>query len=129
MTKFESYGSKKQYGAMNIFAANKAFERSCSICGIKGKYVKCERCAIASAHYDMIHFVLKQERKWKSMMRKIVRSTIKVLTVASAFCTFCCLSTTLSVNGNAWFVIPTILFGALTLFCAWLIEDVHEDLC
>lgn len=59
MTGFEVNGIRKQYGATNVYKAKKAFEYSCAMCGISGRQIKCESCAIANAHHDVINFVLR----------------------------------------------------------------------
>ena len=65
MTYFESIGVKKQHSAMSARKANEEFARSCNICCSQGKDINCDKCAIASAHNDIITCVYnqKQERK------------------------------------------------------------------
>ena len=47
MTRFEERGTAIQYGSRNIREAKSAFEKSCEICATQGKFIKCDRCAIA----------------------------------------------------------------------------------
>lgn len=47
MTRFEEKGVNRQYSAGNITEAKRAFEKSCEICATQGKFVSCDRCAIA----------------------------------------------------------------------------------
>lgn len=47
MTKFEEIGINRQYSAGNITEAKQAFEKSCEICATQGKFISCDRCAIA----------------------------------------------------------------------------------
>jgi hypothetical protein len=47
MTMFEQRGVERQYGAGNITEAKSAFEKSCEICATQGKFVSCDKCAIA----------------------------------------------------------------------------------
>lgn len=58
MSKFEEKGVERQYGARTISAAKKAFNFSCNRCSTTGKANNCKHCAIASAHRDVITFVL-----------------------------------------------------------------------
>ena len=47
MTRFEERGISRQYSSRNANEATKAFEKSCEICATQGKFVSCDRCAIA----------------------------------------------------------------------------------
>lgn len=47
MTRFEERGINRQYNACNIREARIAFETSCEICATQGKFINCDRCAIA----------------------------------------------------------------------------------
>ena len=47
MTKFEERGINRQYSAGSIIEAKMAFEKSCEICATQGKFVNCDKCAIA----------------------------------------------------------------------------------
>ena len=47
MTMFEQRGVDRQYSAGNIMEAKRAFEKSCEICATQGKFISCDRCAIA----------------------------------------------------------------------------------
>lgn len=58
MTHFESVGVGYQYSATNATQAKKAFDKSCDICGKTGKYIRCDKCAIAFAH-SVITSILK----------------------------------------------------------------------
>ena len=59
MTKFESIGVDYQYSATNIRSALKAMTISCNKCATTGKNIVCDRCAIASAHNDVINILIK----------------------------------------------------------------------
>ena len=59
MTYFESIGVGYQYGATNIFSAQKAMAKSCDKCIKSGKHIECDRCAIANAHHDVINILIK----------------------------------------------------------------------
>lgn len=50
MTKFEQVGVNMQYEAETKEMATKRFSRSCECCCHKGMCIKCDRCAIATAH-------------------------------------------------------------------------------
>lgn len=58
MSKFESIGVDRQYGARTIKAAKRALNFSCNKCSTIGRHANCEGCVIANAHKDMITFVL-----------------------------------------------------------------------
>lgn len=58
MSIFEERGVERQYGAMTVKAAKKAFEFSCNRCSATGKRNNCNGCAIADAHNNVIRFVL-----------------------------------------------------------------------
>lgn len=47
MTRFEERGISRQYSARNAREAKSAFEKSCEICATQGKFVNCDKCAIA----------------------------------------------------------------------------------
>ena len=47
MTRFEERGIERQYGAGSVREARRALNRSCEICATQGKFVSCDRCAIA----------------------------------------------------------------------------------
>lgn len=47
MTRFEERGVNRQYSAGNIREAKKAFEKSCELCATQGKFISCDKCAIA----------------------------------------------------------------------------------
>ena len=47
MTMFEQRGVERQYSADSITEAKSAFEKSCEICATQGKFVSCDKCAIA----------------------------------------------------------------------------------
>ena len=47
MTKFEEKGVDRQYSAGSIREAKSAFEKSCEICATQGKFISCDKCAIA----------------------------------------------------------------------------------
>ena len=47
MTRFEERGIDRQYGSRNIREAKRAFEMSCEICATQGKFISCDKCAIA----------------------------------------------------------------------------------
>lgn len=50
MTKFEQVGVNMQYEAPTIEIAQRKFSRSCECCCNKGMRIKCEHCAIETAH-------------------------------------------------------------------------------
>lgn len=58
MSRFEQKGVEKQYGAMTVKAAKRAFNFSCNRCATIGRQRNCEGCAIANAHNDVLRFVL-----------------------------------------------------------------------
>lgn len=47
MTRFEERGIDRQYNARSKKEARKALEKSCELCATQGKYISCDRCAIA----------------------------------------------------------------------------------
>ena len=47
MTRFEERGINRQYGSRSIREAQRAFERSCELCATQGKFISCDKCAIA----------------------------------------------------------------------------------
>jgi hypothetical protein len=47
MTIFEARGVERQYNSGNIREAKRAFEKSCELCATQGKFINCDRCAIA----------------------------------------------------------------------------------
>ena len=57
MTHFESIGVNHQYAANSARKANQAFEHSCDLCGTQGKYITCDRCAIAFTHSLVITYL------------------------------------------------------------------------
>lgn len=58
MSKFEKEGVDRQYGAMTVHAAKRAFHFSCNRCATIGRQKSCKFCAIADAHHNMVNFVL-----------------------------------------------------------------------
>ena len=50
MTKFEQVGVNMQYDSATKEMAIKKFSRSCECCCSKGLQIKCDRCAIETAH-------------------------------------------------------------------------------
>ena len=50
MTKFEQVGVNMQYDSATKEIANQMFSRSCECCCNKGLYIRCDRCAIETAH-------------------------------------------------------------------------------
>ena len=50
MTKFEQIGVNHQYDSTTPFEANRAFNRSCTICCHKGIHLDCEKCSISHVH-------------------------------------------------------------------------------
>ena len=58
MSRFEKEGVDRQYGAMTVKAAKRAFDYSCNRCSVTGRHKNCEGCAIANAHNDVMKFVL-----------------------------------------------------------------------
>ncbi len=57
MSKFEKEGVDRQYGAMTVKAAKRAFSFSCNRCATIGRQRSCKGCAIANAHNDVINYV------------------------------------------------------------------------
>lgn len=47
MTRFEERGVERQYSSGSIREAKKALHTSCEICATQGKFISCDRCAIA----------------------------------------------------------------------------------
>jgi hypothetical protein len=47
MTMFEERGISRQYNSRSAREARRALERSCEICATQGKFISCDRCAIA----------------------------------------------------------------------------------
>ena len=47
MTKFETIGVNRQFDAINVEEANKAFAHSCEVCCKKGMHIECDKCHIA----------------------------------------------------------------------------------
>ena len=50
MTKFEQIGVNMQYDAETKEIAQQKFSRSCECCCCKGMHIKCDMCAIETAH-------------------------------------------------------------------------------
>lgn len=50
MTKFEQVGVSMQYSSATKEIAQKKFSRSCECCCCKGMAIRCEVCAIETAH-------------------------------------------------------------------------------
>jgi hypothetical protein len=47
MTSFEERGVNRQYSAGSVREAENAFQKSCELCTTQGKFISCDRCAIA----------------------------------------------------------------------------------
>ena len=47
MTRFEERGINRQYSSRSAREATIAFEKSCELCASQGKFISCDRCAIA----------------------------------------------------------------------------------
>ena len=47
MTRFEERGVSRQYSSKSVREAKSAFEKSCELCATQGKFVSCDKCAIA----------------------------------------------------------------------------------
>lgn len=47
MTRFEERGINRQYSSKSAKEAISAFEKSCELCAAQGKFVSCDKCAIA----------------------------------------------------------------------------------
>lgn len=58
MSIFEERGVERQYEARTVNAAKKALHYSCNRCSTTGRHNNCKNCAIASAHKDVLTFVL-----------------------------------------------------------------------
>ena len=54
MTKFEQVGVNMQYEATTKEIAHKKFSRSCECCCNKGLHIRCDQCAISTAHLLVI---------------------------------------------------------------------------
>ena len=50
MTKFEQVGVNMQYDSATKEIAHRTFSRSCECCCVKGLQIKCDKCAIETAH-------------------------------------------------------------------------------
>lgn len=50
MTKFEQVGVNMQYDSETKEIAQQKFSRSCECCCTRGMQIKCEHCAIETAH-------------------------------------------------------------------------------
>lgn len=50
MTKFEQVGVNMQYDSETKEVAQQKFSRSCECCCCKGMQIKCDNCAIETAH-------------------------------------------------------------------------------
>ena len=50
MTKFEQIGVNMQYESATREIAQQMFSRSCECCCNKGMHIKCDYCAIETAH-------------------------------------------------------------------------------
>lgn len=72
MTHFERIGVNRQYEANNIEEANKSFAHSCECCCTKGKYIDCDRCAIAFT-YNLICAYFNDEIQQKENAQKEVK--------------------------------------------------------
>lgn len=60
MTHFEAVGVSYQYGATTVSDAKGRLKKSCERCTAQGKHISCAHCAIATAHNDIINFVLRK---------------------------------------------------------------------
>ena len=47
MTRFEERGVSIQYSSRSAREAKSSFEKSCELCATQGKFVSCDKCAIA----------------------------------------------------------------------------------
>jgi hypothetical protein len=47
MTMFEERGISRQYNSRSARDAHIALEKSCELCATQGKFISCDRCAIA----------------------------------------------------------------------------------
>jgi hypothetical protein len=47
MTRFEERGIDIQYSSRSAKEAKSSFEKSCEICATQGKFISCDKCAIA----------------------------------------------------------------------------------
>lgn len=47
MTRFEERGVNRQYNSRSAREATRALERSCELCATQGKFISCDKCAIA----------------------------------------------------------------------------------
>jgi len=47
MTMFEQRGIDRQYSSRSAREAHRSLERSCEICATQGKFISCDKCAIA----------------------------------------------------------------------------------
>lgn len=56
MSKFEEIGVEKQYASTSIRQANFHYEKSCYLCSIHGRNIKCTHCHIEGAHAEVIKF-------------------------------------------------------------------------
>ena len=56
MSKFEEIGVEKQYASTSIRQANFHYEKSCYLCSIHGRNIKCTHYHIEGAHAEVIKF-------------------------------------------------------------------------
>lgn len=63
MTKFEQVGVNMQYDTTTKEEAKRKFARSCECCCSKGLHIKCDRCAIETAHKLVVASFETKERE------------------------------------------------------------------
>lgn len=59
MTMFEQRGVDRQYSAGSIMEAKSAFEKSCELCTTQGKFISCDKCAIAYINQLVIEMLVR----------------------------------------------------------------------
>lgn len=59
MTRFEEKGVNRQYSAGSITEAKRAFAKSCELCATQGKFISCDKCAIAYINQLVTEMLIK----------------------------------------------------------------------
>lgn len=73
-TFFEQVGVERQINADTPEEAIRSFKHSCAVCCTKGAYVKCDKCAIAHAHNEVLACFQDVEEFLKSKLRVIAQN-------------------------------------------------------
>ena len=59
MTRFEERGVSRQYSSKSVREAKSSFEKSCELCATQGKFVSCDKCAIAYINQLVTEMLIK----------------------------------------------------------------------